>query len=169
MMAALAYIPVRDVKSAYRALVLEAPKLPRIDEFNLYFDKTYINGVPGAGRRPRVPPRYEPDTWNIYQVTLDGRAATNNASGGWHNRFRQLVERKHPDLYTLLHELKKEQGDTEVGILELRMGRRIKAAPKKKWLEIHQRVRTTLKGYPAFGVARIIEFLKLVSYNITFE
>ena len=98
MMAALAYVPVADVKFAYRALVRTMPNIPRGDEFNDYFNATYVNGVPGAGQRPRRPPMYEPQLWNVYVATLEGRAVTNNASEGWHNMFAVMVERKHPDL-----------------------------------------------------------------------
>lgn len=169
MMAGLAYVPVREVKTAYRLLIREAPDVPRIDEFNSYFNATYVNGVPGAGQRPRVPPRFAPDTWNIYDATLQERAATNNASEGWHNRFMQMVAKNHPDIYTLIDELQQEQGDTEIAILELRMGRKIKAAPKKKWLDHHRRVRDTVRGYPTYGRERILEYLRIVSHHISFD
>lgn len=169
MMAALAYVPVQDVKVAYRALIRTTPDVPRLDEFNDYFGKTYVVGVRGAGQRPRVPPLYEPQLWNLYEATLEGRATTNNASEGWHNRFMTILQRKHPDMYSLLDALKKEQGDTQVAILELRLGRNIKAAPKKKWIEYQARVRTTVRSYETYGVANILEYLRLVSYHISFD
>lgn len=69
--------------------------------------------------------------WNIHTITLENRSATNNAREGWYNRFAQMLERTTPDLFTLLEGLKSEQEDAETGILEFRMSRRIKMAPKK--------------------------------------
>lgn len=131
MMAGLAYVPVDHVKEAFLAVSGEAPDVPHIPEYIDYFKKNYVIGVPGAGRRRAVPPRYPPNLWNVYNATLEGKAATNNASEGWHNRFAGMLDKSHPDIYNLLEALKKEQGDTEISILELRMGRTIKAAPKK--------------------------------------
>lgn len=167
MLAALAYVPVRHVKAAFVALKDVAPEIPKIPDLIEYFGVTYVVGVPGAGRRRAVPPRYCPKLWNIYEATLEGRAATNNASEGWHNRFAHLVDRKHPDLHSLLNHLKKEQGDTEISILELRMGRKIKAAPRKKWAQHHERVRTTVRSFETFGMPRIVEYLELVSQHVS--
>lgn len=87
MMAELAYVPVRYVKAAFAALKAEAPDVQGIVEYILHFGTTYVVGIAGAGRRRTVPPRYPPNLCNIYDVTLEGKAATNNASEGWHNRF----------------------------------------------------------------------------------
>ena len=51
MLAALAYVPVCDVKAAFAALKTVAPELPQIPELIAYFGAAYVIGVPGAGRR----------------------------------------------------------------------------------------------------------------------
>lgn len=169
MLAALAYVPVNDVRAAFRVLTGTAPNVVGIPELISYFGETYVIGIPGAGRRRAVSPRYPPHLWNVHQITLEKRSATNNASEGWHNRFAQMLERTHPDLYTLLEGLRSEHGDTVIAILELRMGRRIRTATKKKWIDLQNRVRTVVEGYNTYGIARIVEYLELVSHNISFE
>ena len=80
-----------------------------------------------------------------------------------------MLGTKHPDLYTLLDAIKKEQGDTEMSVLEMRLGKQVKAAPKKKWIEQQNRVKTTVQNYNAYGLARVTEYLKIISYHIAFD
>ena len=61
---------------------------------------------------------------------------THNVSEGWHNRFQLLIGKSHPDVFAFICEVQKEQDDTEIAIVELSLGRRIKAVREKKWLEI---------------------------------
>lgn len=168
-MCSLAFVPVGDVVRAFNTLKEEAPELPGIEEYVDYFGETYVIGIPARGRRRRVAPRYHPRLWNTYQATMDGKAATNNAEEGWHNRFSQMVGLNHPDIYTLINELKKEQGDTEIIILEHKMGRKVKSAPKKKWFECYERLRTSVATYPAYGILRILEYLTLISHHVTLD
>ena len=42
-----------------------------------------------------------------------------------------IVGKNHPDIFTAIKEFRKEQGDTELQILELSLGRRVKNDPKK--------------------------------------
>lgn len=167
MMAGLAYVPVRDVKRAFRILKAQAPDVGNMDQLVDYFDKTYVNGVPGAGQRRRVPPLFEPELWNVYKATLEDLAATNNASEGWHNRFATILNRKHPDLYSLLDALKMEQADTEIAITELRMGRKVKAAQKKKWADYHARVRTCVENYD--GIDNVLPYLERISCYVNLD
>ena len=57
-------------------------------------------------------PRYVTHLCNQYDATIDGQAKTYNVSEGWHNRFYLLIGKDHPDLYVLLKNIQKEQGDT---------------------------------------------------------
>ena len=56
-----------------------------------YFETTYVRGIRARGRRRAVRPRYEPKLWNMHAAVLQGKARTNNASEGWHNRFQTQV------------------------------------------------------------------------------
>ena len=58
-----------------------------------------------------------------------------------------MLNKNHPDIYTLLNALNKEQGDTELSILELRLGQTVQAAPKKKWVEVQNRLKSTVQNY----------------------
>ena len=39
--------------------------------------------------------------------------------------------KSHPDIYAFIKQIQKEQGDTEIAVVELSLGRKVKAAPKK--------------------------------------
>lgn len=165
MLLALAFVPVADVVDVFTILHDEAPDelLEVIDYFSLY----YVNGKPRRGRRAAVKPRYPPDLWNQYQAALTDTHRTNNASEGWHNRFRLLLGKHHPDMYTFLRELQKEQADTEVSLAELSLGRKVKAAPKQKWLQVQERIHSIVAEYDDYKRGdRILDYLRTIGYNI---
>lgn len=62
IVADLAFVPIDNVKRAFRVLTLQASNNPNVEAFNSYFDKMYVNGTPGGARRRQVPPRNEPST-----------------------------------------------------------------------------------------------------------
>lgn len=165
-MLALAHVPLEDVLEASDELFEDYPDC--LEGIVDYFDNTYIRGKPARGRRKAVPPRYPPQLWNAYEATLQGLHRTNNVSEGWHTRFMTVVGRLHPDLYTLLKELRKEQADVETQIRELRLGRKVRDPPKKKWIEQQEKKRELAESY---GVDKeekgIRDYLRRMGYYIT--
>lgn len=151
MILALSYVPVEDVRQVYRQLRREvSPKiLPVLD----YFGETYVIGVPAKrrkkakGRKKASAPTYDPKVWNQFNAALDGSHRTNNISEGWHNRFRIVVGKRHPGLYSAIIELQKEQDDTETIVSEFDLGRRVKASPVRKWIDLEERLKGIAKEY----------------------
>ena len=47
-----------------------------------YFEKTYVNGIPGRGRRRAVAPQYLPALRNLYEMCLTDGQKTNNLNEG---------------------------------------------------------------------------------------
>lgn len=138
MMLSLAFVPTDDVERLFVQLRDDSPA--EMAELFQYFERYYVRGVPARGRRRAVQPRYAPKTWNQYEAVLANSHRTNNVSEGWHNRFRTLVGKAHPDIFSLITELKKEQANTEVCMLELSMGRRVRNSPARKWLQREDRI-----------------------------
>lgn len=181
MLLALAFVPPEDVKDAFRLLreqvnLHQDNLLPVFD----FFDATYVNGTParaaarGRGRARqgavprRLPPRYSIESWNHYETTLDNRHRTNNVSEGWHNRFRLMVGKTHPDMYSLIKEFKKEQADTEIAVAELGLGKNVKAAPKAKWVTHQVRIRRIVRRYNEYkDDDEILEYLENLACNIS--
>ena len=132
MLMALAYVPIQDVQRVFRLLKNDDEIPETLSPVVKYIEETYVLGVPRRGNRRAVPPRYPIPLWNQYEASINGEQKTNNCSEGWHNRFRLIVGKHHPDLYSFLTEIQKEQADTEIAITELSLGRVVKSALKKK-------------------------------------
>ena len=73
------------------------------------------------------------------------------------------MEKNHPDLYVLLKNIQKEQGDTERAVVKLSLGRIIKAAPKKKWLDVQNKLKRIVQNYEDY---EILDYLKAVGQTI---
>lgn len=133
MVLSLAFVPIADVPTAFRKLSQAWREEDDFKPIMKYFHTFYVNGTPGRTRtaaagssRASVPPRYSPRIWNQYDAALRKQHRTNNVSEAWHNRFQVVVGRHHPDLFSALKELQKEQADTEAMIAELSLGWKVK-------------------------------------------
>lgn len=165
MLLALAFVPSEDVKVGLEVVKKNAPK--QLESLIEYFSVTYVAGKPAKGRRKAVDPRYPVETWNQYTAALSGSHKTNNISEGWHNRFRLVVGKHHPDLYSALGEFQKEQADVDIAVAEVGLGRKVKAAPKPKWIELQLRIQELCKGYVVYKEeGKIEEYLRNLSCTI---
>ena len=161
-LAALAYVPIGDVEAYFDVLKTSAPAA--MNEYIAYFDATYVTGIRRRGRRAAVAARYPIQIWNQYDAAVEGQAKTNNVSEGWHNRFQLLIGKNHRDVYSFIREMQKEQGDTEIAIVELSLGRKVKAAPKKKWLEFQARLQRIVLNFDSY--AEPIAYLQAIADTI---
>lgn len=155
MLMALSFVPIVDVKKAFRQLKAVLPK--ELQYVAKYLGENYITGNP----------RYPIPLWNHFEDAINKKQKTNNCSEGWHNRFQKLVGKHHPDLYSALREIQKEQADTEMAITELSLGRMVKAAPKKKWKDAQDKLCAIARHYETYNEEnRILDYLEALAYNI---
>lgn len=161
MLLALAFVPEDDVSTAFTELRRECPA----ELLGVYddFQENYITGRPARGRRRGTRPRYPISLWNQFATALDKSYRTNNVSEGWHNRFRLVVGKHHPDIYTAIAEIQKEQGFTEICISELSMGKKVKAAPAKKWHDLQRRLESIAAEYQT---KPLLEYLRTIAANV---
>ncbi|XP_014223728.1 uncharacterized protein LOC106650313 [Trichogramma pretiosum] len=149
-----------DVPSAMRSLKKSDPN--SLQALYRYFDETYVSGKPRAS-----PPRYPIKLWNQFVATQKGTHRTNNISEGWHNRFCLMIGKNHPDLYSLLLGIRDEQADTESMVVELSIAKAVKNAPKTKWVQHQQRLRSVTNDYPRYKREKnIVQYLSDISSNI---
>ena len=120
--AALAFVPQRYIRLAWQALKLDAPSLPRVDEFVEYFERTWLVG------------NYHLSHWNVFETDC---VRTNNHVEGWHNRLKKVVGKAHPNVFEIVETFKKEQASTEVSLAQLAAG----AAPPRRRRRVIQRDR----------------------------
>lgn len=166
MLTALAFVPLDDVRRVFNSLKNEAPE--DLEQVFNYFQEFYVSGRPargrGRGRTRAVEPRYPPSFWNVYEATLNGQHRTNNISEGWHNRFHVLMGKNHPDLYSALQQFQKEQGNTEISLIEVGLGKMLKAAPKRTWYENQNRLRNIVEQYDVYQ--NKLDYLRVLAYTI---
>ena len=93
--AALAFAPIRFVRLAWQGIKADTPELPRIDEFVMYFETTWIAG-----------------TFHTSEWETEG-PRTNNHLEGWHNRLRRVVGKYHPNIFECVEVFQREQVSTE--------------------------------------------------------
>ena len=73
----IAYVPPQDVEESFTLLndqlnLLEDDDvLTKMEDLSDYLKETYISGRPAGGRRRAVPPRFSPNSWNVYGRTLN--------------------------------------------------------------------------------------------------
>ena len=165
---ALAFVPLADVPATFNMLQRTWRTESDYKPMLTYFDKTYVHGIRARGRATGTPPRYPPHTWNHYDAAIHKLHRTNNVSEAWHRRFEVVVGKHHPDVYSAMHEFQKEQAEMESIIAELSLGKRVRAQPKKKWVELQQRIQTIASSYEEYKERDdVMEYLKNLSYNIT--
>lgn len=167
MLLGLAFVPLEDLENNFE--ILREELVDELLPISDYLEQVYIIGVRARGRRRATPPRYCPIKWNQYEATLNGSHRTNNVSEGWHNRFHIVIGRDHPDFYSALTEILKEQSDTETIITEISLGRNVAAGPKRKWLQYQSRLRAIVNEYETYKEeGRIIDYLRAIACNIVF-
>ena len=145
-LAALAFIPVDDVTSAFEQLTdSEFYKEndnclhPLID----YFEDTWIGRLKRGGNRrsPKFPIRL----WNCYETIIDEIPRTNNSDEGWHNGFSSLLQAQHSTIWKFIDGLKKEQSLQAVNISQCLAGRTGKK--KRKYSILDSRILTGVQEY----------------------
>jgi hypothetical protein len=161
MLLSLAFVPTADVPAAFRSLRRQCPPALRdvYDEFNAY----YIAGRPAQGRRRGMLPRYPVTLWNQYDTAIEQGHRTNNSSEGWHNRFHMLMGKDHPDLYSFIKEIQSEQGHVEICVTELALGKRLRDAPKRKWVDLQIRLESVAHEY---DINDVLAYLERISANV---
>ncbi len=91
-----------------------------------------------------------PSLWNKYNAVLADMHKTNSVSEGFHNWFRVIVSKHHPDLYSVFTEILKEQNNTEISLAELALGRKVKNSPKWKWVHLQTHIRFIVLDYNTY-------------------
>ncbi|CAB0041879.1 unnamed protein product [Trichogramma brassicae] len=99
-----------------------------------------------------------------FQSQRQRRFSWATANGLSLNRAKTQVGKSHPDLYSLIREFQKEQGDTEIGLIELSNQRRIKSAPKKKWVDVQRRLRALVETYDTYGLPQLHLIMVIIVY-----
>ena len=107
-MAALAFCPSNFVRPAWLAIQQSAlTAIPRVDELIEYFTDTWLNG------------NFPQSQWNYFNQHLP---RTNNHVEGWHSRIKKIISTPHPNIYSWVEFIQREEAVTKAKIQTLRLG-----------------------------------------------
>ncbi|XP_077119382.1 TIMELESS-interacting protein isoform X1 [Ranitomeya variabilis] len=143
-LAALAFVPIEDVRCVFDKLAATFPDEECHNEVLTYFFSTYIEGA--AGRDPQFPIRI----WNHHDAALEQSPKTTNCCEGFHNAlnsmFHCMFHCSHPSLWFLFDGLQKDLAchkltlaNAQAGCLEIK---------KRKYEALYHMVATSVQDYP---------------------
>lgn len=170
-LAALAFIPAADVCKSFNALKgfaffktkLRQKKSNGYQDLFKYIEQTWIGKV--NDRNEYQSGRFTLDTWNMYEMALDGLPRTNNATEGWHNALRIFFGASHPQIYRFIDGIKKEQALQEVTMAHVLSGHPPKKG-LKKYDDLTNRLKAIVKTYPDPEVFQLKTYLDGIAANI---
>ena len=101
MISAFSFVPIADTVHAFMELSNDVGDQEQVilDCFGTYY-------VGELRRGHRLNPRYPHTFWNVNIRVQDHLPRTNNNLEGWHNRFAQIVEQPHPNIWKFIDILK---------------------------------------------------------------
>jgi len=121
---AITFLPVSDMRNVWDTISAEVDQ--RFLLLINWFEGSYIGKKKRANGRSK--PRFHPDTWSVFDRTLNGQHRTNNAVEGTNNALRKHFGVDHPNPWTFIRKLKDFQVKVDVMVNELKE----KGPPKKK-------------------------------------
>ena len=159
MLAALAFVPTNHVADTFEILQQQVP--PELEPIADYVEDTYIGRPQRRGQRP---PRFPIDFWNIHDRIADGLPCTNNSVEGFHRHIQASILCCHPNIWTFLKVLQKEQALNEIQITQMMAGQQ--APPQRRqYRESGQRI---LRIVEDFENRTAMEYMRGISHNLSF-
>ena len=168
MLTALAFVPVSDIPSAFEACKEVMPETA--DAVVSYIEKTYVGTTTCTTdssltlKVSKKKPKFKPAIWSVYDRVVLDMPRTTNKLEGWHRRFSSIMAKHHPNIYEFIGKLKEEQHHTEMSIMQLLSGAKLKA-PKPYTIAKEQRIKTVVQSYHSRD---IIDYLRGVAHNIRY-
>lgn len=159
MIAALAFVPLRDVVRAFEELQEHVSR--EVDPVLMYFEDSYIGRKRG---RHRVEPMFKHNIWNVNERALNDLPKTNNNVEGWHRKMKTAMGASHPTIWCFLNIMKKEQAITNLTLNQEAAGN-VPDKPRKQYKLCAQRIKVLVETY---SPDNIINFLRGVSHNLSF-
>ena len=159
MLVALAFMPLGDVINAFETLVAEMPE--QLDPIIDYFENNYIGVVHRRGRRP---PRFPLQLWNVKDRIEEEIPRTNNHVEAYHRHLQAAILAFHPNIWTFLQVLKKEEALRRVEMIQMEAGE-VPPPQKLRYRECNIRIKTIVKDYTN---RNILSYLRGIAHNLSF-
>jgi len=161
---ALPFIPLEEIVEVFENITEGMD--PRLDALISYIDSTYVQGP--LRRRRRVPPRFPPQVWNVYDLVLNGDERTNNAVEGWHNHLQKMMVVHHGSLWRFLDILKKEETQIRNTIVQVQGGHtNIREPVNKKYKTNQRQIENIVNQCEAYKLeGNVVGYLRAIGYRL---
>ena len=159
MIAALAFVPSEKVIESFKTLQESLS-----EEFATVMDYFEDNYIGRLRRNRRAVAVFETSIWSVHSRVANSLPRTNNAVEGWHRKMQSAVSCHHPNIWSFLRILKREQSLNNVNLNQI-FGGHLPEQPKKKYKDCSSRIANIVAD---FDNRDIIEYLKAIAYNINF-
>jgi hypothetical protein len=126
-----------------------------------YWESTYI-GAPRRGRRQA--PLYRIENWNQLSREQEGLPRTNNSLEGWHHGFQSMLGAHHPQIFTFIDYIRKEQGITDVQKSRLAADIQRRVSSKSTYVRSGRRIQSIIQQYRTMTRLR---FVNAIQHNLT--
>ncbi|KAL3856696.1 hypothetical protein ACJMK2_011420 [Sinanodonta woodiana] len=101
---------------------------------------------------------------NLYLLCIFGIFKIHNAVEGWHRKMQSAVSCHHPNIWSFLRILKREQSLNNDSLNQI-FGGHLPEQPKKEYKDCSSRIANIVTD---FDNRVTIEYLKAIAYNINF-
>jgi hypothetical protein len=177
MLDGLAFLPIDTVSDGMQLLHSLVHKLPQLTPLLEYFDTTYVSGAfrssqvaatGGQGtvlRLTRRTPIFPPSTWNVYEATVNDQPRTNNICEAWNNGFKIAVGHSHPDIYTSVDAIRKDEAACSTLLHQLDIGQPPKKRVRRESHNLQQRLKGLCTDYRD-GKRSLTNFMRALGHNI---
>lgn len=127
------FVPVDQVHNVFNTIIVNKPEFSpdvnnKVNVFVEYFQNFWMS--------------IDSELWNHFE---NQGPRTNNHLEGWHSRLNRKFTRKHPNLWVLLEQLKKEEALASLAVTKMNAG----FMPKKKakYAQSDEKLRTMRLNY----------------------
>ena len=129
----------------------DAPNIPRVDELVSYFTATWIEG-----NFPLI-------HWNYFNQQ---HPRTNNNVEGWHSRMKKIISKPHPNIFSWIEFIQREEAITKAKILSFRTGATVRQRRQMK--EKEKRIQTLFEHFNG-GDINLDEYLGAIKHQTGFN
>lgn len=161
MIVALSFVPIDDLDTALEALSVDLTD--DLTPILNWFEDSYVGRL--NRNRTRRRPLFPPQTWSVYERTLNEEARTNNYAEAAHRRMQAEFGVDHPNLWKFIDGIRAIQKGRDLVYEQFVRGDQ-PPAKRRKYLAADQRIRTIVESYDQ---RNILEYLRGLAQNFLMD
>uniref|UniRef100_A0A915DTQ7 Transposase n=1 Tax=Ditylenchus dipsaci TaxID=166011 RepID=A0A915DTQ7_9BILA len=163
LIAALAFVPVKDVSEAFEIIRDHSEQSEYAEELCLfldYFEDTYVGRIKKGTERKKL--RYAIEKWSVHQLMKENEPQTNNGIESFNGQLLRTMACSHPTVWKLLTAVLDELVLADQRVSSYWSGG---STPRRNnaYLQLSERLRKTVQRY---STQPKIEYLKSIAHKL---